>query len=268
MEPESRRKLITLYERSLERHGSTVRGVCWGTESCQQTRFRVLHEVGPWEGMSVADIGCGVGDFFGFLRDAGYRVEYTGYDISPKMVEAARLKYLDPSARFEVRDILDEGLPGPFDYVVASGTFNIRVNNHDAFMREMLALMYAQCRRAVAFNVLQPLSPSDPHYAEIKALCGDFYYDIGTEEMLAACRALCPQVALRDGYLARDATGLKYRDKDCTVFMYKEGQPVRADPPADAPTGRSEAVPPGPSAGGSASIPEAGPPSPDSAPRG
>jgi SAM-dependent methyltransferase len=267
MEPDSRRRLIELYERSLERHGSTVKGVCWGTEGCQQKRFRVLFEVGPWQGMSVADIGCGVGDFFGFLRDAGCRVDYTGYDIAPKMVEAARLKYPDPSARFEVRDILADGLPGPFDYVVASGTFNIRVDNHDEFMRQMLALMYAECRRAVAFNVLQPLSPSDPHYAEIKALCGEFYYDIGRQEMLAACRALCPNVVLRDGYLPRDTSGLKYRDKDTTAYMYKEGQPVTADLPAGAPTGRSEAGPPGPTLGGSASTLEGDPPSPDSDPR-
>jgi SAM-dependent methyltransferase len=266
MEPESRRRLIELYERSLERHGSTIRGVRWGSEGCQQQRFRVLLEVGPWHEVSVADIGCGLGDFYGFLRDAGYHVDYTGYDISPKMVDAARRKYPDPAARFEVRDILDDGLPGPFDYVVASGTFNIRVDNHDAFMREMLALMYAECRRAVAFNVLQPLSRADPRYEELKAVFGDFYYEIDTREVVAACGTLCPDVAFRDGYLSRDVEGIENLDEDSTVFMYK--RLLTADPPAGAPTGRSEAGLPGPTRGGSASTPAGEAPSPDSAPRG
>ncbi|HXY39380.1 MAG TPA: class I SAM-dependent methyltransferase, partial [Vicinamibacteria bacterium] len=106
MEPASRRKVIEVYERALERHGPTVRALHWGGESNQQIRFRVLSEVGPWEGASVADIGCGLGDFFGFLRDRGQGVDYAGYDIVPGMVAAARLKYPDSRARFEVRDIL------------------------------------------------------------------------------------------------------------------------------------------------------------------
>ena len=221
MEPASRRRVIEVYERSLQRHGPTVRALHWGGESNQQTRFRVLSEVGPWEGASVADIGCGLGDFFGFLRDRGHGVDYTGYDIVPGMVEAARLKYPDSQARFEVRDILEDGLPGPFDYLVASGTFNIRVENHEEFLRGMLALMYSQCRRAVAFNALQPMSPSRPRFAEVKALCGDFYYEIGSEELLALCRTVCPQVEIREGYLYEETSDLWYKN-DSTVFMYKD----------------------------------------------
>ncbi len=222
MEPESRRKVIEVYERSLQRHGPTVRALLWDGESSQQTRFRVLSDVGPWEGASLADIGCGLGDFFGFLRARGHGVAYTGYDIVPSMVEAARLKYPDSQARFEVRDILEDGLPGPFDYLVASGTFNIRVENHEEFLRRMLALMYSQCRRAVAFNALHPMSPSHPRFAELKALCGDFYYEIDTEELLALCRTVCPHVEARESYLYEEIPELSYKHRDCTVFMYKD----------------------------------------------
>src|SRR5512141_289972 len=47
MEPAARRKVMEVYERSLQRHGPTVRALHWGGESNQQTRFRVLSEVGP-----------------------------------------------------------------------------------------------------------------------------------------------------------------------------------------------------------------------------
>ncbi len=222
MEPESRRKLIEVYERSLQRHGPTARAVLWDGDGSQQTRFRVISEVGPWEGASVADIGCGLGDFFGFLRERGNAVTYSGYDIAASMVEAARLKYPDSQARFEVRDILEDGLPGPFDYVVASGTFNIRVENHEEFLRRMLTLMYAQCRRAVAFNALHPMSPSHPRFEEFKAFCGDFYFEIGSEELLALCRTVCPRVFLKESSLYEEIPALSYKHHDCTVFMYKD----------------------------------------------
>jgi len=222
MEPEARRKLIEVYESALQRHGPTVRAVLWDGDASQQTRFRVLSEVGPWEGASVADIGCGLGDFYGFLRDRGHRVAYTGYDIAPAMVEAARLKYPEALARFEVRDILEDGLPGPFDYLVASGTFNIRLENHEEFLRQMLSVMYSQCRRAVAFNALHPMQNSHPRFAELQAFCGDFYYEVGTEELLALCRTVCPHVEVRESSLYEETSELSYKHRDCTVFMYKD----------------------------------------------
>src|SRR6185436_17445751 len=50
--------------------------------------------------------GGGLGDLFGFLVAQGHDVRYVGYDLSPRMVGAARAKYADPRARFQVRDIL------------------------------------------------------------------------------------------------------------------------------------------------------------------
>jgi SAM-dependent methyltransferase len=199
MDAASRRKLLRLYDDSLKRHGPTVQALRWTSTRSQQVRFEVLAEVGPWDGASVADIGCGLGDFYGFLRDRGHSIHYTGYDINPRMIEAARAKYPDPNAVFAVRDILEDGLGGEFDYVVASGTFNIRISDHDAFLRQILAVMYAGCRRAVAFNFLQPAPYSDWQG-------GDMYYDIAAEEVVAYCRTLCPNVTLHEGYLPFDAT--------------------------------------------------------------
>ncbi|MCX6022791.1 MAG: class I SAM-dependent methyltransferase, partial [Chloroflexi bacterium] len=203
----SRLKLIRLYERSLKRYGTGAQALRWNTERSQRTRFEVLAEVGPWEGASVADIGCGLGDLFGFLRARGLDINYAGYDITPAMIDAARRKYPDPAARFELREILSQGMGGEFDYVVASGTFNIRVSNHDQFFRRMIAAMYAGCRRAVAFNVLQPAP-----YSDWKG--GDMYYEIPAEEVVEYCRTLCPRVRLREGYLPWDTTVYLYKDPE------------------------------------------------------
>lgn len=211
MDPAARAKIMRQYRRFLRRHGPTVRALDWVSEAAQKARFQVLAEVGPWEGMSVADIGCGLGDFFGFLRDRGHSVKYTGYDITPEMIDAARAKFPDPTACFEVRDILEEGLSGSFDYVVASGTFNIRVDDHDDFLKGMLVAMYEGCRRAVAFNVLKPVPPTHPDHAFNKLFYRDFYYEIPPEDLLALCRTLSPRVELRHEEVPSDSTVFIHR---------------------------------------------------------
>jgi SAM-dependent methyltransferase len=189
--------------------------VWWGSARTQARRFAVLAEVGPWHGRSVADVGCGVGDLFGFLEARGLQTRYYGCDISPGMVAAARARYPHPRATFEVRDLLARGLGRRrYDYVVASGTFNVRYEReHDRYLRGAVAAMFAACRRAAAFNVLLPIPPGHPDAAAIEALYGNesFFHKVDLEAVLAECRRLAPRVEARTGYLAWDATVLLFR---------------------------------------------------------
>ena len=117
------------------------------------------------------------------------------------MVESARLKY--PGAAFSVRDIVQEGAHASFDYVVASGTFNIRVPNHERYLKDTLTAMYDACAVAVAFNLLAPV---DYYWG------GDgLFYSAQPGDMLDFCRTLTPHVELRAEYLSGDYT----------IFMYK-----------------------------------------------
>ena len=161
MDRESRAHLTHLYRRSLDVHGPTARGQRWASEASQRERFRLLARLLPSAG-SIADVGCGAGDLLGYLRETGWRGRrYHGFDIVPEMVDAARRKQRGRGGRFEVRDVLREGFPGRYDYVLASGIFNLRVVDSDRHLRRMVAAMYAACRVGVAFNVLQP-RPRDP----------------------------------------------------------------------------------------------------------
>jgi len=202
IDPFSRRKIVATYERSLRRHGPTVGALKWTDDTAQQERFAQIAEVGPWPGASVADVGCGLGDLFAYLRGQGHDGRYAGFDLSRRMVAAARRKYPDPAARFEVRDILAEGLGGPFDYVVASGTFNLKLPDHDRFLRRMLSAMYRGCRRAIAFNIFHPY-PSDAWTAFVD-WAG--YYAVPRERVLAWCRRLSPEVETRPGVGEQEST--------------------------------------------------------------
>jgi SAM-dependent methyltransferase len=202
LDPRARREVVTTYERSLRRHGPTVHALKWADREGQQERFRLIEEVGPWQDVSVADVGCGLGDLFGYLTARGHDVRYAGYDLSRRMVQAARRRYADPRARFEVRDILARGTGGRFDYVVASGTFNLRLPDHDRFLRRMLSTMYRACRRAIAFNIFHPYV--DTRWEDLVGWAG--YYSVPRETILGWCRRLSPAVEARPGASEREST--------------------------------------------------------------
>ncbi len=204
VEQDWRQQIVETYERSLARHGPTIRALRWVSEESQVARFSVLAEAGPLAGASLLDIGCGLGDLFGFLRQHGLDCEYTGYDITPGMLDGARAKY--PEGRFELRDILTEGLGGSFDYVMASGTFNVRVPDHESWLARMLETMYAGCRRAVAFNILRPLPAEKQPPEPFATWAREFYYEVEPPALVDACRRLTPAVEVREGYLPAEYT--------------------------------------------------------------
>ena len=211
LDPESRHRIVATYERALRKHGPTVRALKWADERSQQERFRLIAGVGDWDGATVVDVGCGLGDLFGFLREAGHDVRYTGYDLSPRMVMAARRRYRNRRARFEVRDVLAEGFGGRFDYVVASGTFNLKVADHDRFLRRMLAAMYGACRRAVAFNVFHPYE--DARWTAVVEWAG--YYCVPRETVRRWCRRLSPDVEM----------GPAVGEEESTIFVRRPPRP-------------------------------------------
>jgi SAM-dependent methyltransferase len=60
----------------------------------QRARFKILLEQAVPDknaSLSLLDLGCGLGDMYGYLVENGYAgITYAGMDISPAMLEAAR----------------------------------------------------------------------------------------------------------------------------------------------------------------------------------
>lgn len=212
MDEQSRARLTELYRRSLDLHGPTARGLRWSSEESQRERFRLLALVGPWAGRSLADVGCGVGDLLAYLRGRRrWRGSYDGFDIVPEMVEAARRKQRGRRGRFSVRDVLAEGFPRTYDYVLASGTFNLRIDDHERFFQRMVAAMYAACRRGVAFNVLQPVPRVTARDQAYDVFFRNSYFVASREELLAACRGLSAGVELLESQVVRHETTVLLR---------------------------------------------------------
>ncbi len=131
----------------------------WGSPKSQQLRFKVLAEVGLLDGASVLDVGCGHGDFIDWCRDNGLRIDYTGVDITPPMLEVAKRKH--PESRFELCSILKTNPPKlQYDYVIASGIFYKATVDSYTYLDAMARRMFSLCRRATAFNLLSARTPA------------------------------------------------------------------------------------------------------------
>ena len=125
--------------------------VGWGSHQNQYSMFGNLFNNLELEGKSILDIGCGVGSLVDFLTKRKIKnFDYFGIDIVPAMIEKAKINY--PGYQFECRDILKDKLDRKFDYVVLSGIFSIKVNNHEQFWRDFMQLSFQVCNIAVLAN--------------------------------------------------------------------------------------------------------------------
>lgn len=153
--------LRAYYEGRLAEHGATHLGVDWRDADGLLQRFAVMTDLfagAPGE-LSVLDLGCGVGFYADYL--AAYHparpIRYTGIDISPQMIEAARRRH--PSLAFEARDLLADPLPDEsFDYVVVNGIFTIKerlsYEAMKAFVEALLTRAFRVARRGIAANFM------------------------------------------------------------------------------------------------------------------
>ena len=117
---------IRYYTDLIERYEVDVRALDWGSQESQELRFSVLAQVGQLSGASVLDVGCGMGDFFGWLKQEGIEVKYTGIDITPKMIEVAQQRF--PEAKFELKNLLDieNSKVERYDFILQSGILTHR----------------------------------------------------------------------------------------------------------------------------------------------
>lgn len=152
------------FERTLDEHGATARGVDWNSEGSQELRFEQLLRVaaGLGGGFSLNDYGCGYGALAGFLAERGLDVDLRGFDVSERMIEEARRLYGDVPGRTFTTSAAELE---PADVTIASGVFNLRLEVGDepwrAYIVDTLHAIDAVSTRGFAFNMLTSYSDAD-----------------------------------------------------------------------------------------------------------
>ena len=199
-------KVAAYYAARLQEHGTTALGVDWNSEASQTLRFLKLLEVCRGEtAFSLLDYGCGYGALLDHLRSGWPGCRYSGYDVAPEMVEAARRRHgAEASFTAVAKDLR------VYDFVVASGIFNVRLETptaawHD-YVVQTLDRLNALARRGFAFNLLSLYS--DPEKRRENLYYGD------PRELFDHCkRVYSPRVALLHDYPLYEFTILVRREE-------------------------------------------------------
>lgn len=188
---------IAFYESALEQGRDAGTEVGWSAgQSVQIANFIGLCDIdGLVDGASLLDVGCGTGALLDHLATIGRRVEYTGIDISAKMIDTARARH--PGAVFELRNILVDPPARRFDFVLCSGTLNYRIADHLRWVTEMLTRMYELADRAVVVN-LQNATTTLSLRGQLKDK-GEFVR-FAAEDVVRFARRLTPDVEVHNAW--------------------------------------------------------------------
>lgn len=165
----SLRKIRALYSANIERAGAVSTAVGWNTAESQALRFSKLTEVieKDDQAVSINDYGCGYGAHLDYLLETGKTVNaYHGYDLSPEMLQHARVRHSRFAGHFDLRQ--SATIETEADYSFVSGTFNVRFEATDeewkAFITQKLAELNQHSVRGFSFNLLSTyVDWKEPH---------------------------------------------------------------------------------------------------------
>ena len=147
------------YSDALLAHGRSSSAVGWRSEEQQTLRFDRLLSVmdSPRRLGGVLDYGCGYGSLLQYLhgRDLEFD-EYVGVDISEQQLAEAERTALDLGRPATL--LLTETPEVECDYVIISGTFNLRLDVEPShwsnFVWDKLQQLWPLARKGLAVNFL------------------------------------------------------------------------------------------------------------------
>lgn len=138
------------YTSAIEMYGTTARGVNWASKKNQQLRFQAILKLLPDDLrlFTLADAGCGFGDFYTYLLKRKLRVgRYLGIDNHIDMTSITAKKTAQEVLN---ADICKETLPKN-DYYICSGALNVLTPFET---RLFIANCYKSSKKGFIFNVL------------------------------------------------------------------------------------------------------------------
>ncbi|SIN77697.1 Methyltransferase domain-containing protein [Sulfurivirga caldicuralii] len=197
LNPVDRARIITRHAAALERHGYRPQALFWQERGVQIARFGVIADAMLSAPASLLDVGCGFGDFYAWLHEHGMTPDFTGIDLSPDMIFAARSRF--PQAQWLEGELLTVALPeAGYEVVTLSGALNEPIADADAYAQAVIARMWALARRQVIFNML------DNRNDEVAR--SPFLHGRVPETVERWCRRHTANVRVIEGYLPNDFT--------------------------------------------------------------
>ena len=204
--------IISLYKGRMRKYGIGQKALGW-LKSRASLRFEILCSLWNLNHASILDVGCGFGDFYGFLRKKGAEgFTYLGVDINPALIDVAASRY--PDAGFQVGNIAEAHLSEGFDYGFASGLFNDKLDDNAAFVRQGLDMLHARCRKGFAANFLSDRVDYFPEHT----------FHSSPAVILDICYGYSNNIVLRNDYMPYEFTVFvnKVSEVDPRKLVYSE----------------------------------------------
>jgi len=154
------KKIKEYYNKNMENAEKDYEILGWESQEAQYARFAALKDNIDMEGLKLLDVGCGLGNLLEYLTGEGVKVQYTGVDILPEMIEMAKKKNLD--GEFICTDVFTDKsfTTDSFDVVYASGIFNLNLENNREFLLSALGHFFNISKKYICFNLLHYKSPN------------------------------------------------------------------------------------------------------------
>jgi len=177
------------YTSTVEIHGISPQGLGWLCKESQEMRFDVILNMLPKSIDTLADAGCGFGDFFTYM-DKNNRTpnRYIGIDSLSDMCSIASK---NTAQKIVKADICKEEIPYA-DYYVCSGAMNIlsTFETH-LFIRNC----FNSSKKGFVFNILHGSKQSDTYNYMTKRELNNIAKEIDVKK-----------VKVQDGYMKNDIT--------------------------------------------------------------
>ncbi|MBA3828696.1 MAG: class I SAM-dependent methyltransferase [Taibaiella sp.] len=152
------------YSDKIKEHGISPKGVDWNSVESQELRFKELSSfINFGNQFSILDFGCGYGALLPYINGLTGNFSYTGFDISEEMIREARANNTQNKNAAWTTQLSDIE---QFDYSVASGIFNVRLevgdNEWKKYIENTLVRINKHSTKGFSFNMLT--SYSDKEY--------------------------------------------------------------------------------------------------------
>lgn len=149
--------IIRHYDKACHAYGNIGwQASLWSSEEEQITSFQTLLQVvlpgfiPQKQTIELLDVGCGQGDLYQLASSTFGKVNYTGIDFSPKMIEIAKKKY--PKGNFELSNL--NSIEKQYDFVIGSGIFNIKTENHIDHVKKSILKLFKLSKIGISLSFI------------------------------------------------------------------------------------------------------------------
>ena len=189
-------RLKLYFDERAQQFGHSVASVQWRDDERQYIRFDQFFSFLSLDSFALLDVGCGKGDFYDYLLSKHFVCSYSGIDLSAFMIELAKKAY--PEGIFEQGDLLGMVGEGVFDYVGASGVFNMVVDDMYVYLHKRVLKMVSLASHGVIFNLLSDQTPVELQQA--------YLFNYYAKDLVIQMCELFGKVSVLEGYLENDLT--------------------------------------------------------------